>query len=343
MIGAFSIIEDRDDLDSDIEELSRDGLVATERARALTQQLLTFSGGGAPLLRAASIVEVVRESASFVMRGSDLICDYDLPDDLWPVRMDPDQISQVLANLLINAKQASHSGDRIDIRAQNRWLPADDKPRRQVVEIAIRDQGAGIRTDQLAKIFDPYFSTKGDGRGLGLATAYSIMKQHDGELEVDSIAGQGSTFRLLIPATDEAPLEPKATACLPTKSGHSILIMDDDEQVRGMLKLMLECLGHHSASAACGSSAISAYSEAMQAGMPFDAVLMDLTVRGGAGGKETISRLLALDPEARAIVISGYSNDPVMAEFPEHGFRARLSKPVSLDSLRMTLNEVITS
>jgi signal transduction histidine kinase/ligand-binding sensor domain-containing protein/CheY-like chemotaxis protein len=342
MMGSFSLLETDESLDAKQSQICRNGLDATSRARALTLQLLTFSKGGAPLLRAGSIAEIVSESARFVLRGSDVLCHCDLPDDLWMVEMDPDQISQVLSNLLLNAKQASHAGGAVRISGHN-LEPSDATGLGQrCVEVRIMDDGIGIAEDQLGRIFDPYYSTTEGGCGLGLATSYSIVRRHGGKLLVESSPDMGSTFRVLIPAASidsEPSALPTTTQPEVIPSSRRILLVDDYEEVRRVIDRMLKHLSHEAVVVADGDSALAEYSAAMRARNPFDVVLMDLTIPGGMGGKELIPHLLELDPNAQAIVISGYSNDPVLAEYRRFGFSGRLSKPVSFHELSKVLSE----
>ena len=339
MTGSFSLLEVDQQLNSEQMAICHDGLAATQRARALTQQLLTFSRGGAPLVRPGSISEVVRESARFVMRGSDVGCVTELPPDLWMVQMDPDQISQVVGNLLLNAKQATASGGTIVIRGRNRQ-PDQGDTITPVVEIEVEDPGHGISPDDLDHIFEPYYSTKDGGSGLGLATAHSIVQQHGGELIATSTLGRGTTMRFTVPATKQQHVEPEPPQP-PQTTGVQlrILVMDDEARVRKVIGKMLEHLGHQPQFAKDGRTALTAYSQAHGTGHPFDAILMDLTIPGGLGGRQTLPLIQKLEPQVRAIVVSGYSNDPVMANYRDHGFCARLAKPVSIAELERALDE----
>ncbi|MCB9915048.1 MAG: response regulator [Planctomycetes bacterium] len=339
--GSFVLLQSAPRPGLDRHEVCADGLAAAHRARALTQQLLTFSRGGAPLLRAASVAELVRESVRFALRGSDLVAECELPDDLWPASMDPDQISQVLSNLLVNAKQASPAGGRVRVRGRN--CPADGELSAPYVEIEVADEGSGIPASELGRIFDPYYSTKSDGSGLGLATAHSIVRRHGGRLTVSSTPGRGSAFRVQLPAATEAPADAPAPRDVVDARHRAcrVLVMDDDDAVRETLGRMLSLLDHEVELVHDGAEAVARWADARRAGRPFDLVLLDLTVRGGVGGCEALRRLRALDPDVRAVVISGYSNEAVLADFDEHGFAARLPKPVHLDELQGVLDSVL--
>ena len=316
---------------------------AVLRARDLTQQLLTFSRGGTPIREAASIAEVISESASFVLSGSNVSCEIDLPPDLWVVEIDAGQIHQVINNLLINAAQAMPDGGHIHITGQNLGQAPQSLAAGRYVAIHVTDQGVGIRHEHLERIFDPYFSTKEEGRGLGLASAYSIAKQHDGLLMVASEPGRGTTFSLYLPAAEAAVVDHASAAAAQVNHGGRILIMDDDREVREITGSIVERLGYRVAFAADGMQAIESYSEALDSDQPFDAVIMDLTIRGGMGGKTAIRHLRDLDPTVRAIVASGYSNDPVLAKYQQYGFQGRISKPFRTDDLARVLDDVLAA
>jgi CheY-like chemotaxis protein len=296
---------------------------ASQRARSLTQQLLTFSRGGAPARHAASIAEVLRESATFALSGSNVGFRIHLPGDLWVVEIDEGQMSQVLHNLLINARQAMPAGGTVEIRAKNLDAPPLFLvPGRHVV-IEIEDEGSGIPSEDLERVFDPYYTTKEGGSGLGLTSAYSIVARHDGRLTIDSTPGQ-------------AGIE----GVLPRGSGR-VLVMDDEQSVRKVIQEILTRHGYVAVGADDGEEAIRLYRRALDDRRPFDAVIVDLTVPGGMGGKEAVERLREIDPHVRAIVVSGYSNDPVMANHAEYGFSAGLGKPFRFDELLRVVGRVI--
>jgi CheY-like chemotaxis protein len=257
------------------------------------------------------------------------------------VKMDSDQISQVVGNLLLNAKEATGEGGKVLVRGRNRASAPEKLPPGRYVEIEIEDYGCGIPQEDLGKIFDPYFSTKETGSGLGLATAYSIVKRHGGQLVAESTEGVGSTFRIYLRATEKQPVLEEIEA-YDSKTLHTgrILIMDDEKAVRSIIEAMLRNIGYDVESAGDGESALEIYNKAISSGKPFDVVLMDLTIPGGLGGKQTVQRLLEIDPGAKVVVLSGYSNDPVLADYASHGFCARLNKPVTLAALRATLGRI---
>ena len=316
---------------------------ACARARDLTQQLLTFSKGGAPVRKAARIAETILDSGGFALRGSKARCSFEIPADLWAVEADIGQISQVIGNLVINAGESMPDGGTMKVGARNlppgEPRPADAPPGR-CVEISVEDRGAGIEADHLVRVFDPYFTTKTQGSGLGLTTCYSIVRHHEGLITVESQPGQGSTFRVYLPASLETP-EPRTRHERTVSGSGRILVMDDDEMVLGVCSQMLDHLGYEVETATDGAEAIELYQAALRSGPRFDAVILDITVPGGMGGKEALGRLLRLDPDTRAIVSSGYSNDPIMAEYGAHGFRGIAVKPYDLRRLSRALRGVL--
>jgi len=318
---------------------------AAERAKDLTHQLLTFSKGGAPVKKTISLQELVKESANFILRGSNVKCEFSLPADLWHVEADEGQISQVLNNLIINATHAMSEGGILQVYCGNVNVDQSDLPlaKGDYVLISIMDHGTGISKKHLSKIFDPYFTTKKKGSGLGLSTTYSIVRSHGGHITVESDLGIGTTFTIYLPAAVEATPRPFAEKERFVKGKGRILVMDDEEAVREVARGMLETLGYSVTLAKDGTEAIDVYQAAMASGMPFDSVLMDLTVPGGMGGMEAIKRILEIDSKVKAIVCSGYSSDMVMANPGSFGFRAVVSKPYSLRQLGSTIGNVLST
>jgi two-component system, cell cycle sensor histidine kinase and response regulator CckA len=319
---------------------------AALRARELTQQLLTFSRGGAPIKRTVQLADIIRDAAPYALRGSNVTCSFHLADDLWPIHADPDQIGRVIHNLVVNADQAMLSGGVIEISAGNIELDGSTGlPAGLYVCTAVRDHGGGIPAESLDRIYDPYFSTKPMGSGLGLTVVYSIIRKHDGHIEVQSVPGEGSTFIFYLPAvespTSRSPRDEDTEVAGRSEEIRRVLLMDDEDIIIDVAGEMLNILGYETAIARDGMEALAIYSEALQAGQPFAAVIMDLTVPGGLGGRETVSRLLEIDPQARAIVSSGYFNDPVMANYREHGFRGIVNKPYRIEELEQVLKEVL--
>ncbi|MCX5893387.1 MAG: PAS domain S-box protein [Deltaproteobacteria bacterium] len=315
------------------------------RAQALSRQLLTFAKGGAPIKKMVSLAYLLKESAILTLSGSKSRCDLSIPEDLWLVEADEGQLSQVINNLLINADQAMPEGGIIQVSAENCLVKAEtDLPisKGKYVKFAIADQGIGISPKYLDKIFDPYFSTKQKGSGLGLATAYSIIKNHSGHIQIESQQGVGTTFHIYLPAIDQVvPAVEPETAKLAMGQG-KILVMDDEEIVREVLGRLLSRLGYEADFAGDGTQAIEKFVKAQESGRPFAAVILDLTIPGGMGGKETIEQLLRIDQQTKAIVSSGYSDDPVMADFQKYGFSEVIAKPYRIVELSQILQGVIS-
>ena len=318
---------------------------AVERAGDLTHQLLTFAKGGAPTRKVASLARLLQDAVALAMSGSNAACQVHMDEDLWSVDADQGQMSQVFNNLIINASQAMPEGGLIDIRAANETVvPGHHSglPEGRYACVAVSDQGVGIASKHLGSIFDPYFTTKQKGSGLGLAVSYSIVKRHDGQITVESQLGAGSTFRVYLPASgQELPVETVAEQ-EPIPGEGKILVMDDDEQIRELVGQLLPEIGYQVQFAQDGAKAIEQYQEAAQAGQPFDAVVLDLTIPGGVGGREALAGLLELNPDVKAIVSSGYSNDPILADPAHYGFSAALVKPYKIGVLSQLLHDILT-
>ncbi len=318
---------------------------AAMRAKDLTQQLLTFSKGGEPVKHTANLGELVREAAQFSLRGSNVRCEFHMEPELSPADVDEGQISQTLHNLMINADQAMPDGGTITIRGANETFASGNpyalEPGNYTC-LSIQDQGMGIKPDYLKKIFDPYFTTKQKGSGLGLAVAYSIINKHDGQLSVVSKLGHGTTFTIRLPASESTVISPRTVPEKMTDGSGRILVMDDEEFIREVAANMLTKMGYDVDLSKDGQSALDLYAKALTDGRPYDAVILDLTVPGGMGGKETIRELKKLHPEVRAIVSSGYSTDPVMADPNRFGFYGTIKKPYLVQDMSAVLNKVIT-
>ena len=316
---------------------------ASFRARDLTQQLLTFAKGGEPIKEAASLADVIKDSADFVLRGDKVACRYLFPDDLWLVDIDKGQISQVVQNIILNASHAMPGGGIIEVACEN--VNSSDLPNIALpksgnfVKMSIKDSGVGMPANVLDKIFDPYFSTKQHGSGLGLAITHSIVNKHYGQITVKSSPGAGTTFTVYLPASAQSSLPGKTAeqTAFAVKSA-KILIMDDDEQVRKISQAMLARMGHAVVLAKEGEEAVEIYQQSMNSGTPIDLTIMDLTIPGGLGGKDAVKKILSINPQAKVIVSSGYSTDPILASFKEYGFCEALVKPFRT----MDLEEVIS-
>lgn len=351
VLGNVTLAEADTEADSAINARLAEARRATLRARDLTLQLLTFAKGGEPLKAAVDLPELLKESAAFALHGARARAEFSIAPDLWPVNADKGQLGQVVQNLVINAVQAMPGGGVVAITAANVELAAGGPkgapplaPGRYV-RLTVADTGVGIARENLAKIFDPYFTTKALGSGLGLATVYSIIRKHDGAILAESEPGRGTVFYCWLPA-DVVPATTPAPAAepeLPVARRARVLFMDDEEPIRSMAMIFMDRLGLECETAADGSEALRKYREAMEAGRAFEAVVMDLTVPGGMGGREAMEHLRRLDPDVRVIVSSGYSRDPVMANHRAHGFKAVLPKPYGLEQLRKTMDEVLAA
>ncbi|HEY1793163.1 MAG TPA: ATP-binding protein [Opitutaceae bacterium] len=322
-----------------------EAVLATKRAGELTLQLLTFSKGGDPVRSAVHLQEVIKESATFAHRGSSVKGEFDLPENLWAANVDKAQISQVIQNLVINATQAMRDGGTIRISATNETVPAGMHSvlaEGDYICVAVTDTGAGIAPEHLGKIFDPYFTTKLQGHGLGLATVFSVIKRHLGHIEVSSVPGKGTTFTFWLPAARETQSEATVSTTFPPigRSGR-ILFMDDEVPILKMAERLMKRMNLDFESVADGRAAIDRYKAAKEQGTPFDLIVMDLTIPGGMGGREAISLLRAYDPKVRAIVSSGYSSDLAMADFRKHGFRGMVAKPYDVSELASVIRAVL--
>jgi signal transduction histidine kinase/CheY-like chemotaxis protein len=317
---------------------------ATLRAKDLTQQLLTFSKGGEPVRKLSSIKEIIKDSADFVLRGSKVRCNYHFAEGLWPLEIDSGQISQVIQNIIINARHAMPDGGIIDVTCENYDKTQKDlllSSAESYLKITIQDNGVGMPLKMLDKIFDPYFTTKREGSGLGLAICHSIIRKHEGHIMVESIQGEGSTFIIYLPALKgEQLVEQKEEETFQVIGSGKALVMDDEEMIRDLAREMLSFLGFQVVFARNGEESIELYRKEMATGVAFDLVILDLTVPGGMGGREAITKILQIDPKAKVIVSSGYSNDPVMANHKEHGFSGIIAKPFLLKNLQDTINSI---
>ncbi|MEF3168374.1 MAG: PAS domain S-box protein [Deltaproteobacteria bacterium] len=320
---------------------------ASLRARDLTQQLLTFAKGGEPVRETTSIKQVITDSADFVLHGSNVRCHYAISEDLWLVDIDAGQMSQVIQNLVLNARQAMPEGGEIKITCENIADITNETglglPGEKWIKITIADTGCGIPEKYLDKIFDPYFTTKQQGSGLGLAITHSIITKHDGHIFVQSKPGEGTTFTIYLPASaTQISSDSVEEAQKPEKTVKAtILIMDDEEMILDLAKEMLSLDGHEVLLAKDGKEAIAIFRERYHSDNPVDVIIMDLIIPGGMGGKEAIKKILKIDPNAKAIVSSGYSNDPVMANYHQYGFKAALGKPFKMARLQETIKSVL--
>ncbi|HVS52691.1 MAG TPA: PAS domain S-box protein [Opitutaceae bacterium] len=318
----------------------------TLRARELTQQLLAFAKGGEPLRSAVLLPDIVREAAEFALHGTPVRCEFETAPDLRPADVDRGQIGQVVQNLIMNAAQAMPGGGVIRVRLHNQTLAAGEAgalPAGNYLRLEIADTGKGIAPEHLAHVFEPFFTTKERGSGLGLATVHSVIQKHRGHIVVESRLDAGTTFRMWLPAARAVPA-PVVTTENPFTGLHGrALFMDDEESIRTMTQALLERLGLETLVTSDGGEAVRQYALARMEGKPFDVVIMDLTVPGAMGGAAAMQEILKIDPKARGIVSSGYSSDPVMANYRTHGFRGVVPKPYRVAEFARTIREVITT
>jgi len=317
------------------------------RATRLTKQLFTFAKGGAPVKENISLDSLIADVVSFDLSGSNIKSVFKSSDDLWPADVDKGQIEQVFSNLTVNARHAMPDGGHLYITLENADIRENSVPgliQNKYIRIIVSDDGNGIDQKHIDRVFEPYFTTKPAGSGLGLATVYSIIRQHGGSILVDSQLGKGTTITLYLPAS-ESRLQPETkhpetegTTMEPTAR---ILVMDDEEMIRNVAAQMLETIGYSVETANGGGQAIELYKQSMELGNPFEFVIMDLTIPGGIGGKEAVKDILKIDPEAKVIVSSGYANDPVMANYSEYGFSGIAAKPYTKKNLMKVLNQVL--
>lgn len=343
--GYVSLAQARVSAEGEVGRLLAETEKTTFRARDLTHQLLTFSRGGTPVKRTVAIGDLIRDSAGLALTGSNVRCDIVPSPELWHVDVDEGQISQVMNNLLINACQAMPAGGVIQVSSRNETLGTNEQPplsEGRYVRVTVKDHGIGIPGEHLSKIFDPYFTTKQKGNGLGLATSYAIVNKHGGNITVESKLGVGATFHIYLPASRNKNASQNGSEVETANGEGRILVMDDLEAIRDVATNMLQSLGYTTADARDGTEALELYREAMKTDAPFDAVIMDLTVPGGMGGRETVKNLLRMDPKAKVIVSSGYSNDGVMADYRAHGFSGVVPKPYTLNQLGEAVGRLLS-
>jgi CheY-like chemotaxis protein len=333
-------------LDDEVSQMLADAEKASLRAKGLTEQLLTFSKGGDPIKKTMRISSLLKDSVLFALSGSNARCEFPVQEEPWMIDADEAQLSQVFQNLVINADQAMPEGGVIRIHVENVHVGAEEsvKLRRgKYVKVSVVDQGNGMPAEQLSKIFDPFFTTKERGRGLGLTIAFSVVHRHGGHIEVVSEPGEGTVFHVYLPAT-EKPTQPKGMAKEELLRGEGkVLVIDDEEVVRRSAGEVLKRLGYEVGFAKDGTEGIRIYEEAMCGQRPFDVVIMDLTIPGELGGKKAVTELRDLHPDARVIVSSGYSDDPVMSRFREYGFDGILVKPYKVEELAAVIHRVLAS
>ena len=326
-------------------------LAASKTAKHLTRKLITFSKDGAPDKTAAAVSQLVMSATEFTLSGSNVKSFYNFADDLWSLNVDKIQVGQAIYNIVMNAREAMPKGGVLKVGAENVSLKPGDKqlPQGRYVKIYFEDHGKGIPKKCLDNIFDPYFSTKNrdtrNGPGLGLSICQSIIKNHGGDMTVESALGKGTQFHIYLPAADAQPADDISGKSEETEisifGNGRILVMDDEMMIRELSGRILTHLGYDVEFAENGSEAADLYKNAMQSPTPFDGVILDLTVRGGMGGKEAIKKILEIDPHVNAVISSGYSTDPCLTDFRQYGFKGIIAKPYTLEDISATLNQVM--
>jgi len=345
IVGSISLVKRQLKKESALFSILAAAETASFRTKDLTLQLLTFSKGGAPIKKPTSIRNLLHETVTFILRGSNIKSEFRIDEALWNAEVDPGQLSQVVSNIIINARQATPNGGVIIVSAENKPpqanQPNNDCRQDNTVKITIKDFGSGIAKQDQDSIFDPYFTTKEHGSGLGLAVSHSIIKNHGGQIEVSSTCGKGTTITLHLPATTRSVVPSPPLAPPKFDDGGRILIMDDEALVLDTAVNMLHELGFKAVCTRNAADTIHAYQRALSDGDPFVATIMDLTIPGDPGGKSTIAAIRKIDPAVKAIVSSGYSDDPVMAHHRAYGFSGVLAKPYSFEDLIETLHQVL--
>jgi PAS domain S-box-containing protein len=344
IVGNISLAKMHIESNSSAYESLEDAEKASLRASNLTRQLLTFSRGGSPVKKTVSIAEILKESVNFTLSGSPVKAVFLIDETIWHVDVDEGQMSQVFNNFVVNAIQAMPGSGIITLRAANVTVAEGEIPMLQAgnyVKISITDTGTGISAEDLPKIFDPYFTTKQEGSGLGLSTVYSIIRKHEGQVTVESKPGIGSTFAVFLKASPIQAKPSTSTEEMAISGRGKILIMDDEKMVRDIADKMLRILGYNVSFAQDGAEAIDQYKKVMNTPDAFDVVILDLTIPGGMGGKETMQNLRRIDPAAVVLVSSGYLNDPIMADFKTYGFKGAIAKPYAIAELSKVLRGVL--
>jgi len=344
ILASISIAKAFGNFDDGVAETLTDAEKACLRAKGLTQQLLTFSRGGGLLRKSISISRLLRDEVRFALSGSNVQSNCTVPEDLWRVKVDQGQVGQVIQNIIINAHQAMPTGGTVNIEAANVTVgPSGPLPlmEGEYVKISISDQGIGIPEEHLSDIFVPFYSTKDKGSGLGLSISHKIIERHHGTIQVESELGSGTTFHIYLPSSEDEPKAEENEWTETLRGEGRILLVDDDEAVRRSAEEMLKRLGYDAECVQDGKEGLKLYLSAKESGQPFGAVIMDLTIRGGMGGKEAIKRLKEKDPGARVIVSSGYSADPVLQGFSEYGFSGVVAKPYGMEELAKVIHSVL--
>ncbi|MBN1523202.1 MAG: response regulator [Spirochaetales bacterium] len=341
----LGLVKTRLDDHSELSEMVSEAQDAALKAAKVSSQFLTFTKGDALVLEVKNISGLITYTTGFVLRGTNIKCVHEIAGDLWNAEIDENKICEVLTNILLNSVQAMPDGGIIYVKAENETVKRNNKARvrpGKFIHLSVKDAGKGIPDHLKKKVFDPFFTTKSAGSGLGLAVSYSIVKKHSGSIYFETLEGRGTVFHIYLKATDKEVVETKELPAAVVRKGTGrVLIMDDVEAIRKSGARLLESLGYAAETAVDGQQAIDLYKQAMEDQNPFAVVILDVTVPGGMGGKEAMQELLHIDPGVKAIVSSGYSEDPVMAYFGEYGFKGVLRKAYTLEDMKEVLERVI--
>lgn len=330
--------------DEELKTILKEAENASVMAKKLTQQLLTFSSGGAPVKETTDIKQIIEETTRFILRGSNVKGEFYFAPEMSMVDVDRDQFSQVISNLATNAVQAMPDGGVLKIKAKDIYLSEANKcglKPGKYLYVLVADTGIGIPEEIIDKIFDPYFSTKVDGTGIGLATSFSIVRRHNGLMQVSSKAGKGTVFRIYLPVANDTALQGETDDEDTEAVRERILLMDDKVLIQKVAADMLKSLGYTVDMALDGKQAVQMYKTAFESGAPYACVILDLVVPKGMGGKESLKKILDIDPDAVAIVSSGYSSDPVMANYRKYGFKGVVAKPYLMEDLARVLRRAV--
>ncbi|MFW5861612.1 MAG: PAS domain S-box protein [Spirochaetota bacterium] len=344
IMGNISLARLKNPEDPEYFELLKEAEDAAYRARGLTAQFLTFAKGGSPVQGEASIREIITNSANFILMGSNISCHYNFHENLKQAKVDREQVSQLIQNLILNAKEAMPDGGEISIFARTEKIDRGSKLPLQAgeyISIRIQDNGTGISEEHINNIFDPYFTTREEGHGLGLSVVYSVIKRHGGYIYVESEPGKGAEFTFYLPAADSVDNGTSGERDVPVEGTGKVLLMDDDDALRRVAGRMLESLGYRVVTAADGDQAIENVKRAIDENQPFELLILDLTIPGGKGGKETIQDIRKIDPYVKAIVSSGYSDVTVMSDFREYGFDGVMAKPYRIEEMSRVLHDIL--
>lgn len=318
-------------------------LAIANDAQTLTKQFLKYSKNYEPIYKKILIDRILKENISILFKGTNIKAELHIEDNLNFCNVDEDKISQLFGSLIINAREAMPEGGIIKISVKNEHITRSEKlpfASGDYISIQIRDNGCGMSQEILSNLFKPYFTTKPRRSGLGLASAMIIAESHQGYLTVSSEVNAGSTFTVYIPVANIMNLDTPLNE--DNQSHGKILVMDDEYYIRQTSSELLKKKNFEVSTAIHGNEALQLYKQALDSGVPFDIVILDLTVPEGLGGMETLKKLEAINPDVKAIASSGYSDDPVIVQPGKYGFAASLAKPYNLNEFLSCITSVMS-